>query len=167
MGYGVSAYQRSTPLPPAMCWFPNLRWQSPQRKRVYKMMNNNSTPISNQDTYQVRRTAYFVCFTTTQGFVTNLCSIWFSKICGWTGYPSMHWIQVYCRKTAGFSCKLPKERGEKKSWGMFQSFVTRWQCCFKFKQATFWIAIRAGSKFPFTLIYYISTLFVAFVRQAK
>lgn len=44
------------------------------------------------------------------GFVTNLCSILFSKIWGWTGFPSIRWIQGYCRKTALFSCEMPKER---------------------------------------------------------
>lgn len=51
-----------------------------------------------------------VIFTTTQGFITNLCSILFSKIWCWAGCPSKHWIQGCCRRTAQFSCKMPKER---------------------------------------------------------
>lgn len=42
-----------------------------------------------------------------RGLWTNLCSIWFSKTCGWAGCPSMHWTQGCCRKTAEFFCAMP------------------------------------------------------------
>lgn len=81
-----------------------------------------------------------VILTTTQGFITNLCSIWFSKICGWPDFPSMHWIQEYCRTTAAFSCGKPEKRGKQMKdaitlqwlW-VLQGFDARWQCYYNLK----------------------------------
>lgn len=67
-----------------------------------------------------------VIFTTTQGFITNLCSILFSKICGWTGFLSTPQIRGCCRKTAEFSCKMPKEREIKAITSCLLTLSIKW-----------------------------------------